>query len=542
MENNNSFKDPKTIIAIFLMAALWIGWQWYMQKKYPHLYTKNKIETESKKQKYEEKSTINKTNETKVSKSTATIDSDQNAIKSNNEFIEKTYFYKSEAFSFEISTRGMGLKNIVLNQYFDREKKPKTLGQKNGLLPFETTLNEEKKAIPFTIVQKSDSVFVGVYKDDKKTITKTMEIIPELFSVKTKITLNGNLEGVTGVSTYLTDKVNDDTKASFLMPVFDKQEFYVAYDDTSERIHVKENMDDKEEIFKKVELTSLSSQYFTLSLINNSDTFPKSQVFKDTTSKTLITKVFYPLINKSESVNFSYTNYVGPKSYDILKKASSGLENTVDYGMFSFIAKYILKLLKFFHNILGNWGWAIILLTLVVRLLILPLAISSYKSMKKMQDIQPQLKQIRENLKDDPQKMNLEVMKVMKESKANPLSGCLPMLLQFPIFLALYQVLGQSIELYQAPFVLWIKDLSLKDPYYILPVLMGLTMFIQQKITPTTMDPTQAKVMMIMPVLFSFFMISLPSGLTLYIFVSTLFGVAQQLYFLSEKTKEVKAV
>jgi YidC/Oxa1 family membrane protein insertase len=162
--------------------------------------------------------------------------------------------------------------------------------------------------------------------------------------------------------------------------------------------------------------------------------------------------------------------------------------------------------------------------------------------MKKMQDIQPQLKQIRENLKDDPQKMNLEVMKVMKESKANPLSGCLPMLLQFPIFLALYQVLGQSIELYQAPFVLWIKDLSLKDPYYILPVLMGLTMFIKHKITPTTMDPTQAKVMMIMPVLFSFFMISLPSGLTLYIFVSTLFGVAQQLYFLSEKTKEVKAV
>jgi len=169
---------------------------------------------------------------------------------------------------------------------------------------------------------------------------------------------------------------------------------------------------------------------------------------------------------------------------------------------------------------------------LSVRLLVLPFNMMSYKSMKVMQVLQPQMKAIREKYKDDQQRMNQEIMGLMKTHKANPLGGCLPMLLQFPIFIALYQVLGHSIELYQAPFAFWIHDLSAKDPYYVLPVLMGITLFVQQKVTPNTMDPAQAKVLAFMPLLFSFFMLSLPSGLTLYMFVNGLAGVAQQMYFL----------
>lgn len=155
--------------------------------------------------------------------------------------------------------------------------------------------------------------------------------------------------------------------------------------------------------------------------------------------------------------------------------------------------------------------------------------------MRTMAKIQPQIKSLRERYKDDTQRLNQEMLTLMKENKANPLGGCLPMLLQIPIFFALYQVIGQSIELYKAPFALWIQDLSSKDPFFVLPILMGVTMFIQQKITPNNMDPAQQKVMMFMPIIFCFLMFSLPSGLTLYIFISSVFGILQQVYFTKEK-------
>lgn len=157
--------------------------------------------------------------------------------------------------------------------------------------------------------------------------------------------------------------------------------------------------------------------------------------------------------------------------------------------------------------------------------------------MKGMAKIQPQMKELRVKYKDNPQKLNQEVLRLMKEAKANPIGGCLPMLLQIPVFFALYQVLGQSIELYKAPFMLWISDLSLKDPLFVLPILMGITMYAQLKITPTTMEPAQQKVLMFMPFLFTGFMLALPSGLTLYIFISALFGVLQQIYFMKDDIK-----
>jgi YidC/Oxa1 family membrane protein insertase len=198
--------------------------------------------------------------------------------------------------------------------------------------------------------------------------------------------------------------------------------------------------------------------------------------------------------------------------------------------------------MKTIHAAMGNWGVAIIFLTILVRILVLPFNVIGYKQMKAMAAIQPAMKSLREKYKSDPQKLNQEMLTLMKEAKANPLGGCLPMLLQIPIFFALYQVIGQSIELYHAPFIFWIHDLSLKDPFYVLPILMGITMFIQQKITPNTMEPAQQKIMLILPFLFTFLMVSLPSGLTLYIFVSSVFGVLQQLYFMKDnKPVGVKA-
>jgi len=218
------------------------------------------------------------------------------------------------------------------------------------------------------------------------------------------------------------------------------------------------------------------------------------------------------------------------KNYDDLLNLGKGLHLSVDFGIWGILAVPILKSLQFLYSLIPNYGWSIILLTIFIRLLTFPLQIKSFKSMKKMEQVKPQVEKLKEKYKEDPQKLQIEMMSVYKNAGVNPLGGCLPLLLQMPIFFALYKVLSSAVELVNAPFLLWIQDLSAKDSFYVLPVLMGLSMFLQQKITPSAgMDPTQKKIMLFMPIIFSFFMKDLPAGLNLYMFVSTIFGMGQQL-------------
>lgn len=230
------------------------------------------------------------------------------------------------------------------------------------------------------------------------------------------------------------------------------------------------------------------------------------------------------------SNDFSFKIYYAKKNYDDLVALGNDLSKSVDFGMWAIIAVPILRSLQFIFDQTQNYGLAIIILTILMRLLLFPLQYKSFKSMKKMQVIQPELQKIRERHKENPQKLQQETMALFKKAGANPMSGCLPMLAQMPVFFAFYQVLFTSVELVGAPFYFWISDLSEKDPLYILPVLMGLAMFLNMKLTPaTTADPTQQKMMMFMPVIFSLFMLNLPSGLTLYILISTVVGMGQQL-------------
>lgn len=229
----------------------------------------------------------------------------------------------------------------------------------------------------------------------------------------------------------------------------------------------------------------------------------------------------------------SYILFV-KKEYDFLKSLGDSLHLTVDFGMFAFLAVPMLWLLKMFYGLVANFGWAIVLLTVLIRILTFPLQWSSLKGMKKMQVLQPQLAKLKEKYKDDPVAMQKETMEVFKRSGVNPLSGCFPLLLQMPIFFALYSVLYNAVELVGADFAGWIHDLSAKDPYYVLPVAMAVAMFIQQKITPTTItDKMQQRIFLFMPLIFGFFMKDLPSGLSLYIFVSTLAGILQQFFVFS---------
>lgn len=231
------------------------------------------------------------------------------------------------------------------------------------------------------------------------------------------------------------------------------------------------------------------------------------------------------------------------KEYNDLTALGHNLNNSVDFGIWGFFAVWILKGLQFFYKFIPNYGVSIILLTLLIRIITFPLQYKSFVSMKKLQLVQPELTKIREKFKDDPARMQKESMELFKKSGANPIGGCLPLLLQMPVFFAFYKVLHAAVELVDAPFILWLNDLSNKDPFYVLPLLMTGAMFLQQKITPNTMtDPVQKKVMLFMPLIFGFIMKDLPAGLSLYIFVSTLMGILQQLLVFNAKTKNLPVV
>jgi len=220
--------------------------------------------------------------------------------------------------------------------------------------------------------------------------------------------------------------------------------------------------------------------------------------------------------------------FVGPKIQKRMRDAAEHLDLTVDYGFLSVIAKPIFWLLHKIHSIVGNWGWAIVGVTFCIKLIFYKLSEASYRSMARMRKLQPQLQSLKERHGDDRAKMGQATMELYKKEKVNPLGGCLPIMVQIPVFIALYWVLLESVELRQAPWILWIQDLSLKDKFYVLPLIMGITMFIQQRLNPPPVDPIQAKVFMAMPFFFTVFFAFFPAGLVLYWVVNNTLSIAQQ--------------
>ncbi len=224
----------------------------------------------------------------------------------------------------------------------------------------------------------------------------------------------------------------------------------------------------------------------------------------------------------------SITLYAGPQEQATLKKLAEGLDLVVDYGWLTVVAAPIFWVLQAIHNLVGNWGWAIIILTIGLKAIFFPLSAASYKSMAKMRTVTPRLQQLKERYGDDRQRLNQEMMKLYQTEKINPLGGCLPIVVQIPVFIALYWVLLGAVEMRGAPWLGWITDLSSADPYYVLPVIMVLSMIIQTKLNPTPPDPIQAKVMMIMPFMFGIMFFWFPSGLVLYWVVNNVLSIAQQ--------------
>lgn len=538
---NKSFLDRGTLIAMVLVGVVWFGWSKWVETKYPTAKpaqttattataTGENVAMDASKSQTTGSAASDKTGEAAAGKSTESVTLAPESFEP----------IVTDHWAGQISSNGMAITGITLKNYTTRDDKPILIGSAAGGI-FAANLVDAKQPLSFRIEKQGDGKWVGVSNQGAYTITREMELVRDGEAagraLKVSTSVKGELSQFPGLTTTVADLVQAPASSSFLAPSYDHYDWFVRHEDTNTRTII--NPEKPEALDYKTTISAaLSSHYFTAAIADQSPLRPefKGESVSRKDDKLLSTGVLtYKPMVKSDEFKTEQVIYVGAKDVKALRAAHMELAKVIDYGMFAVIAEPLLWLMRFFFGWFGNWGFAIIGLTIVVRTLVLPFNIYSFKSMKVMQQIQPQMQQVRERYKDDPRRMNEEVMKLMKDNKANPLGGCLPMLLQLPVFFALYQVLAMSIDLYRQPFIFWINDLTVKDPFFVLPVLMGISMFLQQKITPVA-DPQQAKILMWMPVIFSLLMFTLPSGLTLYIFVSTLFGIIQQYVLMRDKS------
>ena len=462
---------------------------------------------------------------------------------------EKEVVVDSGLYTATFSTRGAALKSWKLKKYKDR------IGSKGKAIEMvanHTTTHyplalklrlagyENENHLEYKVVSKSDAEVRFIYQDRVLKIERSYTFEPEKYSFLHQTRIWHNQKSVHGdVFMGISEGLPQDQKSLILAPYADVRNFIYHSQDKTDRKKLTK-MENDVDINQVIHWAGIENRYFVSALINRSNLKPYLTLSSAIPgSGTIDLRFPFHRERGKDFFELDIVGYFGPKVVEHLKKAESSFAEAVDFGIFSVICLPLLKTMNFFNKYVGNYGVAIILLTLLIRILFHPLTKKSLQSMREMQRIQPQIAKIKEKFKDDRQRMNKEVMELMRANKVNPLGGCLPLLFQMPIFFALYRVLYNAIELYQAPFFGWIQDLSAKDPYYITPVLMGIAMFFQQKLTPSaSVDPMQRKMMAIMPIIFSFFMIPLPSGLVIYILFSTVIQVASQLMVNRELSKK----
>ena len=535
--------EKRALIAIVLSFFVLYVYQSYFIPVPPEMELQRAAEGEGKEVK--EKSEI-KTSSTGISSELSTSGG-KGAIISKTEVLEieepEEYKYEGRLYSAVLSSRGGGgLKSLKLLDYREAMDESSPSVQRirlkdNDYLPLSvsfigdgTNISDDKV---FSVKEKgSDSVEYKSTTSDGLTIIKRYLMYPDEYRMDIDIIVRNDgrkdIDGSLGISLYerfegeLKDRLDIRRQASKIGDDLERTDFE----------DFKENGVGKKGDVKWV---AIENKYFINAIV------PKEDHQLKVTNRLIETGVVASTLEK-EGISLtpgsqdllSLSFYSGPKDIYHLKKMGRGLEEAIDLGWFHAIAEPLLRFLKFIYSFTGNYGYAIILVTLIIKLVFFPLANKSYKSMKAMQKLQPHMTELREKYKDDKERMSREVMELYKKHRVNPLSGCLPMVVQIPVFIALYNVLMNAIELRHAPFHLWIVDMSAKDPYYVTPLVMGATMFLQQKMSPSAPDPTQQKVMMMMPVIFTFMFINLPSGLVLYWVVNNVLSIGQQYYILKK--------
>ncbi len=502
--------DKKMLLAIILSIAILITYQYFFVKPVPQPVPQEKTAQETVKE------------ETKTTEAAPMPKTEVSVT-------EKEVRVESDLYTAVLTSKGGTIKGIELKKYKDKSGRPIILKGDDVLPPLAIGADEGFQFSKVNFSFQGRDIKLG---PELKTATLVFEYSSEGYSIRRTYTFKNNDYGIDlrdevgGLNSYWITLGKD-------FGIHEKDESVhfgpVVLKDADRMEFVAKKLTEPKNFKEGVKWIAQEDKYFFSSIV------PKVQI-ED--SKVWSKNGDALAALKLPAGVSNYFIYAGPKEYDTLKKYGVGLEHIVDFGFFSILARPLFWLMKVFYDIFPNYGVAIIILTIIVRIPFIPLINKGQKSMKKLQDIQPRMAEIKEKYKKDPQKMQKEIMELYKKHKVNPMGGCLPMLLQIPVFFALYKVLLIAIELRGAPFMLWIKDLSVKDPYYILPIIMGATMVIQQKMTPSTMDPTQQKIMMIMPIVFTLMFLTFPSGLVLYWLVNNVLSIAQQWHMNKKLAKQ----
>jgi len=503
--------EKRTLIAVVLSIVILVGWSYFFQPK----------QTPQQPAPVEQTKPVEKAGtETAVSEPAPQIPGQTPlpADETGSDVTVETDLYKAV-----FSTKGATVKSWQLKKYADKNGMPVVLLKETGYVPSLGMLIESGSILPQNIIFTASKDGLTLSKNGISQGEILFDYTNQGISIKKKfIFSNDDYKIALSIETINAPAYMLSVGTNF--GVFDKEQKEhkgpVLLID-SDRKEVDDKLKETQHLTGYISWIAQEDKYFTAAIAPLTK-IESAKVWKERDTAEIALKV------SSQKQDFLF--YAGPKEYDGLKKLNVGLEHIIDFGWFSIVAMPLFWVLKFFYKYLGNYGWTIILITIITRIPFIPLMHKSQQSMKKMQAIQPMMASIKEQFKKDPQKMQKEMTALYKKHKVNPVGGCLPMLLQIPVFIALYNVLSKAIELRGAPFMFWIHDLSMKDPYYILPVVMGASMVLQQKITPTTMEPSQAKIMMIMPIVFTFMFLSFPSGLVIYWLVNNILGIAQQLY------------
>lgn len=464
----------------------------------------------------------------------------------------------TDLYHIEISERGAAVKSIVLKRYKetiaeDSTKKELIDPQTRGgsiLLAYRDSRDHQVESAIFTVDQNQDLIDVG---SQPQTITFRHQTDNGIIIEKAYTFHSGSY--LIDLAIRIVNQGAQPVQGRIMLAlrnVMQKDASRYGFEGPSgliggklEQIKIKD-LDEKPTIDGDIQWVAIEDQYFMTSIIPNQAM--AGQMLMDYNEQQLQNNIAFSAqeLQPTENQEFNFKLFMGPKSLSLLRSYNNDLDRAIDFGWVDFFAKPCLMLMNFIYRFIPNYGVAIIILTLITRAMFWPLAKKSYKSMGEMRKLQPLMQEIREKYKGDKTKMNQEMMTLYRTYKVNPMGGCLPMLIQLPVFFALYRMLYQAIELRHAPFFGWINDLSAPDrlfefgfkipfmnPPYGIPVLtiiMGASMILQQKMTPSPGDPAQAKMMMLMPVIFTFIFINFSSGLVLYWLVSNIFSIAQQYY------------
>lgn len=450
------------------------------------------------------------------------------------------------------TTKGGTLKSFKLKGYHKTQAKDAELIELVQIMPgmpgpLGLTFTDSNIIVPADGIYETNESGLDLMKAPDRNRLTLISTYPNQIKIEKVYTFNPNgydIEMEIRVSNLSNEPINQNALLSWHEYVDPKTETdsythegpVISVAKSVEREEVKEIKAEK--VFgPDVSWGGFETKYFIAAMVPRNPSLTSMVVSQD--SRNMVTTSLRGpkhLIPTGQVGLFNYTLYLGPKDYSILKALDVGLEDAIDFGSWmKWLAMPMLLVIKFINNYVNNYGIAIIILTFLIKIAFWPLGNKSYKSMKEMQKLQPKIAELREKYKNEKQKIGQETMALYKAHKVNPLGGCLPMVVQIPVFFGLYRTLMQAIELRHAPFLWWIQDLSDKDPYYITPIIMGATMFIQQKMSPPAGDPMQQKIMLIMPVVFTFLFLTFPSGLVIYWLFNNILSIGQQYYIMKKK-------